>query len=59
MCSMDMAQVGAIAREVCELLQIQVESVAGRNLKDFTKEELKAYEARKRRILELRSSLGG
>ena len=44
MCSMDMAQVGAIAREVCELLQLQVESVAGRNLKGFTKEELKAYD---------------
>ena len=54
---MDTAGLDAIARELCELLQQQVESVVGRKFNDFTEEELEAYERRKRRILELRSEL--
>jgi hypothetical protein len=54
---MDTAGLDAIARELCELLQRQVESVVGRKFNDFTEEELQAYERRKRRILELRSEL--
>jgi hypothetical protein len=54
---MDAAGLDAIARELCELLQQQVESVVGRKFNDFTEEELEAYQRRKRRILELRSAL--
>jgi len=54
---MDTAGLDAIARELCELLQQQVESVAGRKFDDFTEEELEAYQSRKRRSLELRSEL--
>jgi hypothetical protein len=57
MCRMDTAGLDAIARELCELLQQQVESVVGRKFSDFTEEELETYERRKRRILELRSEL--
>jgi len=56
-CGMDTAGLDAIARELCELLQQQVESVVGRKFNDFTEEELEAYGRRKRRILELRSEL--
>ena len=54
---MDAAGLDAIVRELCELLQQQVESVVGRKFNDFTEEELEAYGRRKRRILELRSEL--
>ncbi len=54
---MEIAGLDAIARELCELLQQQVESVVGRKFNDFTEEELEAYQARKRRIFELRSEL--
>jgi hypothetical protein len=54
---MDTAGLDAIARELCELLQQQVESVVGRKFNDFTEEELEAYERRKRRIVELRLEL--
>ncbi len=54
---MDTAGLDAIARELCELLQQQVESVVGRKFNDFTEEELEAYQSRKRRIVELRSEL--
>jgi hypothetical protein len=56
-CAMDTAGLDAIARELCELLQQQVESVVGRKFNDFTEEELETYERRKRRILELRAEL--
>ncbi len=55
---MDIARLDAIARELCELLQQQVESVADRKFNDFPKQELEAYRARKRRIIELRRELG-
>jgi hypothetical protein len=54
---MDSVGLDEIARELCELLQQQIEAVVGRKFIDFTKEELEAYQSRKRRILELRSEL--
>ncbi|MGA7695553.1 MAG: hypothetical protein WCA76_11020 [Candidatus Sulfotelmatobacter sp.] len=54
---MKTAGLDAIARELCELLQQQVESVVGRKFNDFTEEELDTYQTRKRRILELRFEL--
>ena len=54
---METAGLDAIARELCELLQQQVESVVGRKFSDFTEEELDTYQTRKRRILELRFEL--
>jgi hypothetical protein len=54
---MDTAKLDAIARELCELLQEQMEAIVGRKFNDFAQEELEAYETRKRRILELRSEL--
>ena len=54
---MDTAGLDAIARELCELLQQQMDAVVGRKFKTFAEEELEAYERRKRRILELRSEL--
>jgi len=54
---MDTAGLDAIAHELCELLQQQVESVVGRKFNDFTEKELEAYQRRKRRIFELRSEL--
>jgi len=54
---MDTAGLDAIARELCELLQQQVESVVGRKFNDFTNGELDAYQRQKQRILELRSEL--
>ena len=54
---METAGLDAIARELCELLQQQVESVVGRKFNDFTEEELDTYQTRKRRILELRFEL--
>lgn len=47
----------AIARELCDLLQEQIETVAGREFNCFTDEELSAYRQRKARILELRAEL--
>src|ERR1035441_3194605 len=55
---MDAAGLDAIARELCDLLQQQVESVVGRKFNDFTEEELEAYQRRKRRIL-LKSNSNG
>lgn len=54
---MDMAGLDGISRELCKLLQKQVESVAGRKFNDFTEQELEAYRRRKQRILELRFQL--
>lgn len=54
---MDPAGLDEVARELCELLQQQIEAVVGRKFNDFTDEELAAYEKRKRRIAELRSTL--
>jgi hypothetical protein len=42
-----------ILRELCDLLQCQIEALVGREFNDFTEMELDAYLHRKRRILEL------
>lgn len=47
-----------ITQELIELLDKQFEIVAHNDLKDVSAEVLAAYEARKNRILELRSELG-
>jgi hypothetical protein len=54
---MDPSGIAQIAPEVCDLLQLQLDSIMGRKLTDFTPEELDAYEKRKSRIAELRSEL--
>src|SRR5271169_1344469 len=54
---MDASGLDQIARELCDLLQCQIEALAGRKFDDFTETELDAYERRKRRILELRAEL--
>jgi hypothetical protein len=54
---MDPSGIAQIAPEVCDLLQLQLDSIMGRKLTDFTPEELDIYEKRKSRIAELRSEL--
>ena len=54
---MDPSGIAQIALEVCDLLQLQLGSIMGRELTDFTSEELAAYEKRKCRIAELRAEL--
>ena len=46
-----------IVRELLDLLDQQVAAIAGRNYNDFTRDEVDAYQCRKRRILELRTAL--
>ena len=50
--------IGEIAQELIELLDKQFETVAQSYLEDLPVEIREAYEARKKRILELRSELG-
>jgi hypothetical protein len=54
---MDSSGIAQIALEVCDLLQLQLDSIMGRKLSDFTPEESDAYRKRKSRITELRSEL--
>jgi hypothetical protein len=54
---MDPSDVAHIALELCDLLQLQLDPIMGRKLKDFTPDELDAYQKRKSRIAELRSGL--
>jgi hypothetical protein len=54
---MDSTGLDAIARELCDLLQAQIDAVAGREFNDLTQDELDAYQRRKNRILKLRSEL--
>ena len=54
---MNPAGLEQISRELCRLLQEQVELVTRRNFNDLTEEELAAYEQRKARVLALRSQL--
>jgi hypothetical protein len=54
---MNSKDVAQIAVEVCDLLQMQLDSIISRSLSDFTPEELGAYQKRKSRIEELRSEL--
>jgi hypothetical protein len=50
---MEPPELEQIARELLDLLDQQVVAIVGRNYNEFTKEEVAAYESRKRRILEL------
>jgi hypothetical protein len=54
---MDPTDVAHIALELCDLLQLQLDSIMGRKLTDFTPDELDAYQKRKSRIAELQSEL--
>lgn len=54
---MDPAQIARLALELCDLLQLQLDSLMGRKFSDFTPEELAAYQKRKSRIAELRAEL--
>jgi len=49
--------VARIAVEICDLMQMQLDSIQRQKLSDFTPEELDAYQKRKSRIEELRSEL--
>jgi hypothetical protein len=49
--------VAAIALELCDLLQLQLDSIMSRKLSDFTSHELDAYQKRKSRIAELQAEL--
>ena len=46
-----------IARELPELLSQQMQDLAGRSLKDFSRDKKGAYMARRLRIRQLRSEL--
>jgi len=46
-----------LARELCDLLQRQIDVVVGRKFNDFKNHELAAYEKRKQRIATLRAEL--
>ena len=54
---MEPSEIAQIALEVCDLMQLQLDSIMGRKLTDFTPEEVNAYQRRKIRIAELRSEL--
>jgi hypothetical protein len=54
---MDPSGVAAVALELCDLLQLQLDLIMGRKLTEFTADELDAYQKRKSRIAELRSEL--
>jgi hypothetical protein len=54
---MDPAEFEKIALELLDLLDRQVAAIVGRNFNDLTKNEVDAYQSRRRRILELRSTL--
>ncbi len=54
---MDPTGITQIAFELCDLLQLQLDSIMGRKLTDFTPDQLNAYQKRKSRIAELRSKL--
>jgi hypothetical protein len=54
---MDPIGLEEIARELCQLLQEQIELVTHRKFNDLTEDELAAYEQRKARIQALRSKL--
>ncbi len=54
---MDPTDVAHIALELCDLLHLQLDSILGRQLTDFTPDDLDAYLKRKSRIAELRAEL--
>jgi hypothetical protein len=54
---MNPREIARVSLELCDLLQLQLDSIMGRKLTDFTPDELDAYQKRKSRIAELRSEL--
>jgi hypothetical protein len=54
---MNPSEIARVSLELCDLLQLQLDSIMGRKLTDFTPDELDAYQNRKSRIAELRSEL--
>jgi hypothetical protein len=54
---MDSCGIAQIAPELCDLLQLQLDSIIGRRLTELTPEEMDAFRKRKIRISELRSEL--
>jgi hypothetical protein len=54
---MDPTSIVPIVLELCDLLQLQLDSIMDRKLTEFTPDELDAYQKRKSRIAELRSEL--
>jgi hypothetical protein len=54
---MDPSRTARIALELCDLLQLQLDSIINRKLTEFTPDELDAYQKRKSRIAELRAEL--
>lgn len=54
---MDATRFELTAREVLHLLDQQVAAIAGRRFGKFTRIEANAYDARRRRILKLRSEI--
>ena len=49
--------INQIVRELCDLLDQQMQVVAGRGIQDLTSEELAKYQPRRARIAALRSEL--
>jgi hypothetical protein len=54
---MDAKGIALMTLELCDLMQLQLDSILNRKLTDLTPEELSAYQERKSRIAELRSEL--
>jgi hypothetical protein len=54
---MNPSRTALIALELCDLLQLQLDSIIDRKLTEFTPDELDAYQKRKSRIAELRAEL--
>jgi hypothetical protein len=54
---MNPSELARVSLELCDLLQLQLDSIMGRKLTDFTPDELDAYQKRRSRIAELRSEL--
>jgi hypothetical protein len=54
---MDISAIDAIAREVCKLFQEQIDFIKRRGFDNLTRVEREAYQARRQRILQLRSEL--
>jgi hypothetical protein len=51
------APLSEIIRELCDLLDQQMNAVSNRGLRDLPPDELREYERRSKRIAELRSGL--
>ncbi len=54
---MDPSGIAQISLELCDLLQLQLNSILDRKFADFTSDQLDAYQKRKSRIEELRYEL--